>query len=91
MAAAAVAVLLALFIWFAAELITGSGQVGLAERVAGTAQALWQLAVVLSCRRPVREPASGPVSEPVACPAGPGTRPDPGLPTAVASEHRREH
>jgi hypothetical membrane protein len=58
-AAAAVAALLALFIWFAAELITGSGQVGLAERVAGTAQALWPLAVVLSCRRPVREPAAG--------------------------------
>jgi hypothetical membrane protein len=49
-AAAAVAVLLALVAWFAAELITGSGQAGLAERAAGTAQALWPLAVVVSCR-----------------------------------------
>ena len=50
-AAAAVAVLLALMAWFVAELISGAGQVGLAERVVGTAQALWPLAVVLSCRR----------------------------------------
>jgi hypothetical membrane protein len=50
-AAAAVVVLVVLVIWFAAELITGSGQVGLAERAAGTAQALWPLAVVLSCRQ----------------------------------------
>jgi hypothetical membrane protein len=53
-AVAAAAVLLALVMWFAAELITGSGQAGLAERVAGAAQALWPLAVVLSCCRPVR-------------------------------------
>jgi hypothetical membrane protein len=53
-AAAAVAVLLALVMWFGAELITGSGQAGLAERAAGTAQALWPLAVVISCCRPVR-------------------------------------
>ena len=51
-AAAAVAVLLALVVWFGAELITGSGQAGLAERVAGAAQACWPLAVVLSCCRP---------------------------------------
>jgi len=51
-AAAAIAVLLALVTWFGAELVTGSGQVGLAERVAGAAQALWPLAVVLSCCRP---------------------------------------
>jgi len=75
-AATAVAVLLALVIWFAAELITGSGQVGLAERAAGTAQALWPLAVVLSCRRPARA-ASDPVPEPVAWPSGPGTGPSP--------------
>jgi hypothetical membrane protein len=53
-AAAAVVVLLALVAWFVAELVTGSGQVGLAERLAGCAQALWPLAVVLSCYRPVR-------------------------------------
>ena len=51
-AAAAVAVLVALVIWFGAELITGAGQAGLAERVTGAAQALWPLAVVLSCCRP---------------------------------------
>jgi hypothetical membrane protein len=49
-AAAAVAVLLALVMWFGAELITGSGQAGLAERVAGAAQACWPLAVVLSSK-----------------------------------------
>jgi hypothetical membrane protein len=75
-AAAAVAVLLALVIWFATELITGSGQAGLAERAAGIAQALWPLAVVVSCRRPVTAPR-GPLPEPAAWPAGPGTRPDP--------------
>jgi hypothetical membrane protein len=61
-AAAAVAVQLALVIWFAAELITGSGQAGLAERAAGTAQALWPLAVVLSCRRPAWTPATSPAN-----------------------------
>jgi hypothetical protein len=44
-------------LWFGAELITGSGQAGLAERAAGAAQALWPLAVVLSCCRPMRSPA----------------------------------
>jgi hypothetical protein len=52
-AGAAVAVLLALVVWFGVELITGAGQAGLAERVVGTAQALWPLAVVLSCCLPV--------------------------------------
>jgi hypothetical membrane protein len=56
-AAAAVAVLLALVMWFGAELITGSGQAGLAERAAGIAQACWPLAVVLSCCRPIRASA----------------------------------
>jgi hypothetical membrane protein len=49
-AAAAVAVLFALLVWFLTELVTGAGQVGLAERVTGVAQAAWPLAVVLSCR-----------------------------------------
>ena len=48
MAAAAVVVLLALVAWFAVELVTGSGQTGLAERFAGAAQALWPLTAVLS-------------------------------------------
>jgi hypothetical protein len=47
--AGAVAVLLALLAWFAAELITGGGQAGLAERIFGAAQALWPLTVVVSC------------------------------------------
>jgi hypothetical membrane protein len=51
-AAAAVTVLFALVAWFGAELILGIAQVGLAERVAGAAQALWPLAVVLSCLWP---------------------------------------
>jgi len=50
-AALIVTVQLALVAWFAVELVTGAGQVGLAERAAGVAQALWPLAVVLSCRR----------------------------------------
>jgi Protein of unknown function (DUF998) len=47
--AGASAVLLVLMVWFAAELITGGGQAGLAERVFGAAQALWPLTVVASC------------------------------------------
>jgi Protein of unknown function (DUF998) len=43
-----VAVLLGLLAWFATELITGGGQAGLAERVFGSAQALWPLTVVVS-------------------------------------------
>jgi hypothetical membrane protein len=50
--AGAVAVLLALSAWFGAELTTGAGEAGLAERIAGVAQALWPFAVVLSCRFP---------------------------------------
>ena len=61
-AAAAVAALLAPVAWFGAELILGAGQAGLAERTAGAAQAIWPLAVVLSClvasrRRPEPLPA----------------------------------
>ena len=47
--AGATAVLLALMTWFAAELITGGGQAGLAERIFGAALALWPLTVVASC------------------------------------------
>src|SRR5262249_62350788 len=47
--AGAVAVLLALLAWFAAELVTGAGQAGLAERIFGAAQALWPLTVAGSC------------------------------------------
>jgi Protein of unknown function (DUF998) len=59
--AGVVAVLLALLAWFAAELITGGGQAGLAERVFGAAQALWPLTVVLSCCYAAR-PGTQPVA-----------------------------
>lgn len=49
-AAATVALLLTLA-WFFAEQIGGGQSVGLAERVAAGAQALWPLAVVLSARQ----------------------------------------
>jgi hypothetical protein len=49
-AVGAVAVLVALLAWFAAELITAGGQTGLAERIFGAGQALWPLAVVASCQ-----------------------------------------
>ena len=51
--AGAVAVLVCLLAWFAAEVVTGAGQAGLAEWVLGVAQAVWPLTVVLSCRHPV--------------------------------------
>ncbi len=51
--AAASGALLGLLIWFGAELITRGGQIGLAERVLTEAQAVWPLAVVLTCRRPL--------------------------------------
>jgi hypothetical protein len=47
-------VLLTLLTWFAVELITAGGQTGLAERIFGAAQALWPLAVVVSCGRAAR-------------------------------------
>ena len=53
--AGAVAVLLALVAWFGAELITGGGLAGLAERSFGGALALWPLAVVASCRYAARK------------------------------------
>ena len=48
--AGAVAGQLVLLAWFVGELVSGSGQVGLAERFVGGAQAIWPLVVVLSCR-----------------------------------------
>jgi hypothetical protein len=47
--AGAVAVQAVLLAWFVGELVTVGGQVGLAERFVGAAQAIWPLAVVLSC------------------------------------------
>ena len=50
--AVVVVVLTGLLAWFGAEVLTGAGHVGLAERALGLAQAVWPLAVVLSCRHP---------------------------------------
>jgi len=54
-AAWAVGVLLVLLAVFGAELVTGAGLVGLAERVLGLAQAGWPFVVVVSCRHPKTE------------------------------------
>jgi len=54
--AAAAVILLCLLAWFLVELIAEGGQVGLAERVMGVAQAAWPLVVVLSCR--LRQPGA---------------------------------
>jgi len=54
--AGAVTMLLFLLACFGAEVITGLGQAGLAERVLGLAQAIWPLTVVVSCRHPARSP-----------------------------------
>jgi hypothetical membrane protein len=61
----AVAAQLALLGWFVVELVNAGGQVGLAERLVGAAQALWLLAVVVSCRA-----ARSPVTAPTGVPAG---------------------
>jgi hypothetical protein len=53
--AGAVAVLLGLAVWFGVELIIAGGQAGLAERLFGTAQGLWPLIVVASCRVAARK------------------------------------
>jgi hypothetical membrane protein len=49
-AAGASTLTLVLFAWFVAELIVNGSHLGLAERAVGGVQALWPLAVVLSCR-----------------------------------------
>jgi hypothetical membrane protein len=46
----AVATQVILLAWFVAEIFTGAGQLGLAERAVGVDQALFPLAVALSCR-----------------------------------------
>jgi hypothetical membrane protein len=50
-AASAAAILLCVLGWFALELLTRSGQAGVAERALSGLEALWPLVVVLSCRR----------------------------------------
>ena len=56
--AVVVVVLAGLAAWFGIEVVTAAGQAGLAERLAGLAQAAWPLAVVLSCLLPA-EAVSG--------------------------------
>ena len=53
--AAAAATLVALLAWYLMELTTKGGMTGLAERIMGTAEVGWPLAVVLSCRRPANQ------------------------------------
>jgi hypothetical membrane protein len=53
--AAAAATLVALLAWYLMELTTKGGMTGLAERIMGTAEVGWPLAVVLSCRRPAKQ------------------------------------
>ncbi|HEX7463010.1 MAG TPA: DUF998 domain-containing protein [Dermatophilaceae bacterium] len=53
--AAATGALLLTLAWFFTELLMGGQRVGLAERVAAGAQAVWPLAVVLSVRRAQRQ------------------------------------
>jgi hypothetical protein len=54
-------VLLVVLLWFGAELVTGGGQAGLAERLLGGMQTLWPVLVILSCRRRAgpRRPSPG--------------------------------
>jgi hypothetical protein len=49
-AVGAVLVIATLLAWFVVELVSGGGQLGLAERLLGVAQVIWPLFVVLSCR-----------------------------------------
>jgi hypothetical membrane protein len=47
---AAVGIIVVLTGWFLVELVTGGGELGLAERLLGIAQATWPLLVVISCQ-----------------------------------------
>lgn len=72
--AGASAVLLAVLLWFGAELLTSGGQAGLAERLLGGLQTLWPVLVILSCRlsRPGTHPPGRPGSQ-----VSPGRTADP--------------
>jgi hypothetical protein len=58
--AGAAVMLVFLLTWFAAEVATGAGHAGLAERLLGVAQAVWPLMIVLSCRHPARAASAKP-------------------------------
>ena len=62
--AIAAAMLVLLLAWFAAEVVTGGGHAGLAERTLGVAQAVWPLTVVLSCRHLARAASAQPPAPP---------------------------
>jgi uncharacterized protein DUF998 len=62
--AIAAAMLVLLLAWFAAEVVTGGGHAGLAERTLGVAQAVWPLTVVLSCRHLARAASAHPPAPP---------------------------
>jgi Protein of unknown function (DUF998) len=49
--AGASAILAGVLLWFVAELMSGGGQAGLAERLLGGLQTLWPVLVIASCRR----------------------------------------
>jgi hypothetical membrane protein len=51
--------LVALLVWFYLELVTGGRLLGLSERVLAGAEALWPLAVVVTCRRKIHLAARG--------------------------------
>jgi Protein of unknown function (DUF998) len=53
----AVAAITLLTAWFLVEIVSGGHQLGLAERIAGVAQALWPLLVVTSCQLSMRRTA----------------------------------
>jgi hypothetical protein len=83
--AGASAVLLAVLLWFGAELLTSGGQAGLAERLLGGLQTLWPVLVILSCRlsRPGTQPPGRPGSQ-----VSPGRTADPaeGGPVVIAEK-----
>jgi hypothetical protein len=69
--AAAVATLLALLVWYLMQLSTKGEMTGLAERVMGTAEVGWPLAVALSCRRAATQRTPAPAAAVVGLPGEP--------------------
>lgn len=71
---AAAGLLLALVGWFGVELSVGGARLGLAERVAAGAQAVWPLVVVLGCRLAARRTPVRAARAAAPPGAGPGRR-----------------
>jgi hypothetical membrane protein len=76
--AAAAATLLALLAWYLMELTTKGAMTGLAERIIGTAEVAWPLAVVLSCRRLAKQRTPAPSARSLRCHLVGGARADDG-------------